>query len=60
VAGPDGGTEQHPVGEVWFGRAIRQQDDSVGALAVRRRFTGDRDAVRRHSAAFALQLLLDG
>jgi nicotinamide-nucleotide amidase len=59
VAGPGGGTEDHPVGEVWFGRAIRQQDDSVGAVAVQRRFTGDRDAVRRHSVAFALQFLLE-
>jgi hypothetical protein len=31
----------------------------VGAVAVHRRFPGDRDSVRRHSAAFALDLLLE-
>ena len=30
-------------------------DDSVAASGVHRRFTGDRDAVRRHSAAYALE-----
>lgn len=60
VAGPDGGTDRHPVGDVWFGRTARMPDDSVGAIAVHRRFPGDRDAVRRHSAAYALELLLEG
>jgi nicotinamide-nucleotide amidase len=60
VAGPDGGTELHPVGEVWFGRAVRLPNGQCGALATRRRFEGGRDAVRRHSAAQALQMLLEG
>lgn len=59
VAGPDGGTPAHPVGEVWFGRALRLPDSSAQAAAVQRRFQGDRDAVRRHSAAYALELLLE-
>lgn len=59
VAGPDGGTPAHPVGDVWFGRAVRQPDGTASALAVHRRFAGDRDAVRRHSAAYALELLLE-
>ncbi len=59
VAGPEGGTEVHPVGDVWFSRAVRQADDSFGAVAVHRRFAGDRDAVRRRSVAYALELLLE-
>jgi nicotinamide-nucleotide amidase len=59
VAGPDGGTPQHPVGDVWFGRTARLADDSLGGVAVHRRFSGDRDAIRRHSAAFALEMLLE-
>jgi nicotinamide-nucleotide amidase len=59
VAGPDGGTPLHPVGDVWFGRTTRLADDSVGGAAVHRRFSGDRDAIRRHSAAFALEMLLE-
>lgn len=60
VAGPDGGTSQHPVGEVWFARSVRLPEGQYGALATRRRFAGDRDAVRRFSAAQALQMLLEG
>lgn len=60
VAGPDGGTARHPVGDVWFGRTARLPDDSVSASAIHRRFPGDRDSVRRHSAAYALELLLEG
>jgi len=59
VAGPDGGTEQHPVGLVWFSRAQRLETGSVGALALQRRFPGDRGEVRRHAAAVALGMLLE-
>jgi nicotinamide-nucleotide amidase len=59
VAGPDGGTPQRPVGDVWFARTTRLENDSVGGAAVHRRFSGDRDAIRRHSAAFALEMLLE-
>jgi nicotinamide-nucleotide amidase len=60
VAGPDGGTDAHPVGDVWFGKALKLDDGSANVLAMHRRFAGDRDAVRRHSVAFALDLLLEG
>ncbi len=59
VAGPDGGTASHPVGLVWFSRTQRLENGSVGAIAVQRRFAGDRDAVRRHATACALGMLLD-
>lgn len=50
IAGPTGGTPDKPVGTVWFawsrsGQATRAQ---------RRRFEGDRDAVRRQAVAVAL------
>ena len=57
VAGPDGGTARHPVGEVWFGLG-RRREEGVMAEASRQRWTGDRDAVRRQSVAFALEWLL--
>ena len=61
VAGPDGGTALHPVGDVWFARTARLNDDSVSAIAIHRRFpAGDRESIRRHSAAYALELLLEG
>lgn len=51
VAGPGGGTDDKPVGLVWF--AWGGPDDAVHTEAVR--FDGDRDAVRRQSVRFALE-----
>lgn len=59
IAGPDGGSDARPVGLVWFGRAVRVDESSVGAVALQRRFDGDRDAVRRQAAAYAMELLFD-
>ena len=56
IAGPDGGTALKPVGTVWFGLAGGQR--VVRATAMVRIFAGDREAVRRQSVAFALQLIL--
>jgi nicotinamide-nucleotide amidase len=55
IAGPDGGTAEKPVGTVWF--SIAGPEGRV--LAQRKIFAGDRDAVRRQSVAWALQMLLD-
>lgn len=52
VAGPGGGTEDKPVGLVWFGIA-----DSAGSEGLSRTFPGDRDRVRRRASLFALDLL---
>jgi nicotinamide-nucleotide amidase len=54
VAGPGGGSERTPVGTVCFAWCSR-----TGSLASeRRRFEGDREAVRRQSVIQALQGLL--
>jgi nicotinamide-nucleotide amidase len=54
VAGPDGGTEEKPVGSVWFAWAVR---DGSNALVDTRleQFSGDRELVREASVAYALQ-----
>lgn len=54
VAGPTGGSEQKPVGMVWFAWAARGRP----TLAVCRLLDGDREAIRRQSAAIALRGLL--
>ncbi len=52
VAGPDGGTEQNPVGTVFIGLA-----DPDRAIARRFRFIGDRERVRVQATQAALDML---
>ncbi|WP_375122701.1 CinA family protein [Variovorax sp. WS11] len=53
VAGPTGGSAEKPVGTVWFGWSV------AGCLRTeRRRFDGDRAAVRAATVHHALQTLL--
>jgi len=53
IAGPDGGSEDKPVGTVCFGFAIGDRVD-----AERCRFSGDRAAVREQSTRHAIEGLL--
>lgn len=53
VAGPSGGSPDKPVGTVWFG-----WHTPAGTATERRRFDGDRHAVRRAAVAYALAGLL--
>ena len=53
VAGPAGGSAEKPVGTVWFGWSVQGQLRSE-----RRRFAGDRAAVRAATVHYALQALV--
>lgn len=54
VAGPDGGSDDKPVGMVWFAWAVR--DGAREKLATScMNFAGDRDLVRELTVAHALQ-----
>ncbi|POT56391.1 hypothetical protein C3432_13270 [Citrobacter amalonaticus] len=53
IAGPDGGSEEKPVGTVWFAFACANGE----GITRRECFRGDRDAVRRQATAYALQTL---
>jgi nicotinamide-nucleotide amidase len=59
VAGPDGGTERHPVGDVWLALARRRAGGAIEVIAVHRHFSGQRDEIRRQAAAAAMMLLLE-
>lgn len=54
IAGPGGGSEAKPVGTVWFGLATKD-----GAETFRRRFGGDRAAVRRQTVEEVLRRLAE-
>ncbi len=54
IAGPDGGSEEKPVGTVWFGLANRKGE----VQAHHKIFPGDRVAIRAAATTHALTLLL--
>ena len=56
IAGPDGGSEEKPVGTVWFGLVRKGTEPS----SHRFRFPGDRSRVRIQAAQMALKLVIDG
>ncbi len=54
VAGPDGGSEDKPVGTVWFAWASRIKD-TIDIEAEKRFLKGDRDQIRAQTVVLALQ-----
>jgi len=52
VAGPDGGSEQKPVGTVYVGLA-----DAAGCAVLHRQFFGDRTRIRQFGTQMALDML---
>ena len=56
IAGPDGGTDEKPVGLVWFGLAASEVPTTTDHAV----FKGDRAAVRAQATEKALALLLQG
>lgn len=54
IAGPDGGTEDKPVGTVWFAWAVRDGSDARTDTSCEH-FSGDRELVRELTVAHALQ-----
>jgi len=58
IAGPDGGSNEKPVGTVWFAWA-RRAKPRPAVDAERHRYDGDRESVRRRSVETALSGLRD-
>lgn len=56
IAGPDGGSDEKPVGTVWFGWAWREGDD-ISSRTTCRQFAGDRAGVREATVRHALEEL---
>jgi nicotinamide-nucleotide amidase len=51
IAGPEGGSHDKPVGTVWFAWSGMHR----GTITLRKRFDGERDAVRRQAVVTALE-----
>ena len=56
IAGPEGGTEQKPVGTVVFARAVRYAEDREAESKLFQ--AGERSEIRRQATLCALELLL--
>ena len=54
IAGPDGGSDDKPVGTVWFAWAVKTSND-ITIDVDRRLFEGDRETIRSQSVVLALQ-----
>ena len=54
IAGPGGATRGKPVGTVWIAWGLRRRG-RIECYALRHRFRGGRDAVRRQAVAAALE-----
>lgn len=57
VAGPDGGTEDKPVGTVWFAWSYRGPK-GIATDADRQRFEGNRDSIRLQTVLHGLRGVL--
>jgi nicotinamide-nucleotide amidase len=55
IAGPDGGSEEKPVGTVWF--ALQTVDELISVCEV---FSGKRDEVREAATLYAISFMLKG
>ncbi|MTC42749.1 nicotinamide-nucleotide amidase [Providencia sp. wls1921] len=58
IAGPGGGSEDKPVGTVWFGFALKQVNGTVDVVTRHQIFEGDRYQVRLQSTGYSLETLL--
>jgi len=58
IAGPSGGTDEKPVGTVWFGWAVRD-GGKIRIETSREHFDGDRELVRELTVAHAIQGVMD-
>ena len=58
IAGPGGGTDEKPVGLVWFAWAVKEDDDTKILKSSKLVFNGDRESVRVQAVEYALSELI--
>jgi PncC family amidohydrolase len=57
VAGPGGGSDEKPVGTVWFGLGALEGEEDINIHTGMYQFDGDRNAVRMGTVETALNML---
>ena len=54
IAGPDGGSDEKPVGTVWFAWSVRR-DDGITTDTDLQRFAGNRESIRKQTVIHGLE-----
>ncbi len=58
IAGPDGGTDDKPVGTIWFAWSTKTESLEIETQTKKELFSGDRDSIRQQAVVTALEGLL--
>ncbi len=58
IAGPDGGTEDKPVGTIWFAWSVKTESLEIETQTKKELFNGDRNSIRQQAVVAALEGLL--
>ena len=58
IAGPDGGSEDKPVGLVWFAWAKEENKEPIIIASEHQIFKGDREAVRQQAVEYVIAKLI--
>ncbi len=59
IAGPDGGSDDKPVGTIWFAWSIKKDGLEIDTHTKQELFSGDRNAIRQQAVVAALEGLID-
>ncbi len=58
IAGPDGGTDDKPVGTIWFAWSVKTESLEIETQTKKELFSGDRNSIRQQAVITALEGLL--
>lgn len=58
IAGPDGGTDEKPVGTIWFAWSVKTESLEIETQTKKELFSDDRNSIRQQAVVTALEGLL--
>ena len=59
IAGPDGGSDDKPVGTIWFAWSMKTGGLEIDTQTKQELFSGDRESIRQQAVVTALEGLID-